>query len=52
MLPTGSPRAVVLLDDNHMPGGGKTRLSKMFLRSKGWLCVLDWQQSLWVKGCH
>lgn len=40
---------VVLLDDNHLPGGGKTRLAKAFLRENGWSCVLDWQQSVWAK---
>lgn len=44
-----SSRAVVLLDDNDLPFGGKTRLAKEFLAKHEWLCVLDWQQSLWVR---
>lgn len=41
---------VILLDDNHLPGGGKTRLAKTFLRENGWWCILDWQQSVWTRG--
>ncbi len=42
-------KSVVLLDDNDFPGGGKTRLTKSYLREKGWRCVLDFQQSVWIK---
>lgn len=45
-----SESAVVLLDDNSLPGGGKTRLSKQFLYAHKWRCLLDWQQSLWFRG--
>jgi hypothetical protein len=45
-----SEHAVVLLDDNELPGGGKTRLTKEYLITKPeWKLVLDLQQSLWVK---
>jgi hypothetical protein len=44
-----SPGAVVLLDDNALPFGGKTRLSKKFLSDRGWYCLLDWAQSLWIR---
>jgi hypothetical protein len=44
-----SDTAIVLLDDNDLPHGGKTRLTKEFLRQHGWTCLLDWQQSLWVR---
>lgn len=45
-----SEHAVVLLDDNELPGGGKTRLTKDYLISKPeWKLVLDMQQSLWVR---
>jgi hypothetical protein len=41
--------AVVILDDNSLPQGGKTRLAKRFLVKRDWLCVLDWQQSVWIR---
>ena len=44
-----TPGAVVLLDDNGLPFGGKTKLSKQFLSERGWFCLLDWQQSLWIR---
>jgi len=40
---------VVLLDDNRWENGGKTKLTNAFLKEKGWLCLIDYQQSLWVK---
>lgn len=42
-------KSIVLLDDNDFPGGGKTRLTKNYLFNTGWRCVLDLQQSLWIK---
>ena len=45
-----SLRACVLLDDNYFKNGGKTRLSKEYLKSKGWICLLDYYQSLWTRG--
>lgn len=44
-----SDRAIVVLDDNSLPGGGKTRLTKEWLASRGWTCLLDWQQSVWIR---
>jgi hypothetical protein len=44
-----STGAVVLLDDNQHPGGGKTKLSKQFLAERNWLCLIDWHQSLWIR---
>ena len=42
--------AILLLDDNHLPGGGKPRLVKEYLlQQPEWLCVMDYQQSLWIK---
>jgi hypothetical protein len=41
--------AVVLMDDNNFPGGGKTKLSKKYLLDNGWLCLMDWQQTLWIR---
>lgn len=40
---------VVLLDDNNLSGGGKPKLLKEYLFRKRWKCLLDYQQSLWVK---
>ena len=44
---------VVLLDDNDpnsaFPNGGKTRLSKFFLKEKGFHLVLEGKQSLWQR---
>jgi hypothetical protein len=42
------PGSVVLMDDNHLPGGGKPRLAKRALSELGWICVLDAEQSLWL----
>jgi len=42
-------KTVVLLDDNNFLDGGKTKLAKIYLKEHGWRCVLDYQQSLWIK---
>lgn len=47
--PNLSPKAVVLLDDNDLPGGGKTAMAKEFLFKKKWKLLYDAQQSLWVR---
>jgi hypothetical protein len=47
-LPWLHGRSVVLMDDNHLPGGGKPRLAKRLLSELGWRCVLDAQQTLWI----
>lgn len=44
-----TPGGLVLLDDNDFPGGGKTKLTKMFLSSTGWKEIISGQQSLWSK---
>lgn len=41
--------SIVMIDDNDLPGGGKSRLAKRFLHSDGWVCLLDLQQTLWVR---
>ncbi|HZU13447.1 MAG TPA: class I SAM-dependent methyltransferase [Chloroflexota bacterium] len=48
-LPHLSPSAVILLDDNWYENGGKTRLSKRYLAERGWICLLDSHQSLWMR---
>ena len=40
---------IILLDDNTLPGGGKTKMTKEFLEKMGAICVMDFQQSLWIK---
>lgn len=45
-----STNAIVLLDDNNLPGGGKTRLTKEYLLTKGWVNLMDGYQSLWIRG--
>lgn len=42
--------SIVLIDDNELPGGGKSRLARQQLREWGWTCLLDLQQTLWVPG--
>jgi hypothetical protein len=41
--------AVVMLGGNDFPEGGKTRLAKEFLRQRDWFCLLDLQQSVWIR---
>ncbi len=48
-MPRLNEKAVVLLDDNGFSHGGKTRLSKSYLRGIGWNEVLEGQQSLWIR---
>lgn len=48
IYPQLAPGAVVLLDDNALPGGGKTQLAKAYLADRSWTCILDHQQSLWL----
>jgi len=40
---------ILMIDDNQLPGGGKSRLAKDYLASTGWTCLLDHQQTLWVR---
>ena len=42
-------KTIVLVDDNQLPGGGKPRLLKEHLGAAGWICLIDFQQSLWVR---
>jgi hypothetical protein len=41
--------SIVLIDDNNLPGGGKARLVKDQLIKDGWICLLDYQQSVWIR---
>lgn len=42
-------KSIVLLDDNSWKNGGKCKLTKEYLIEKGWTCLLDDFQSLWIK---
>ncbi len=42
-------QSVILIDDNNLAGGGKPRLAKFLLIERGWRCLLDHQQTLWIK---
>jgi SAM-dependent methyltransferase len=41
--------SVVLLDDNNFENGGKCKQSIAFLQEKGWRCLWNDKQSLWIK---
>ena len=43
------PNAVVLIDDNLMPLGGKSKMTKEFLIKKRWKQLIDSQQALFVR---
>ena len=47
--PKLTQNSIILLDDNDFPNGGKTKLTKEYLLKNNWQCVLDHQQSLWIK---
>jgi len=42
-------KSVILLDDNDLPGGGKTKLTKDYLSKNDWICLLDLKQSVWIR---
>lgn len=42
-------KTILLIDDNQLPGGGKPKKLKEYLVANKWKCLLDFQQSLWVK---
>ena len=44
-----SRKAVVLFDDNRLPNGGKPAKAKLWLQGKGWKCIMDYHQSLWIR---
>lgn len=48
-FPHLSEKAIVLMDDNRLPGGGKPAKAKLWLQQQGWTCVMDYHQTLWVK---
>ena len=42
------PGSMVLIDDNDMTNGGKSRLTKKYLKERGWRLVFDGDQTLWM----
>ena len=48
-LPHLHDKTIILIDDNALAGGGKSRVAKERLIELGWTCLLDWQQTLWIK---
>jgi len=48
-LPKLHEDSIILLDDNLFANGGKTRMCKEFLQKNGWICLMDYKQTLWVK---
>lgn len=42
-------KSIVVLDDNAWPKGGKCKLTKDYLIEKGWECLWDDFQSVWIK---
>ena len=48
-FPNLTRNAIVMIDDNYFENGGKTRLAKEFLREKGFICLLDYYQTLWIR---
>lgn len=48
-LPHIHDKTIILIDDNNLPGGGKPRLAKDVLIELGYVCLYDWQQTLWLK---
>ena len=49
ILPSLSSEAIVLLDDNHVAFGGKTKLTKEFLLANNFKLLMDFQQSLFYR---
>jgi hypothetical protein len=48
-LPKMNANGIVLLDDNDFENGGKTRLTKEFLKEQGWYEDMEGKQSLWIR---
>lgn len=44
-----SDKSIILIDDNTLPGGGKTRLAKEWLVNNNWCCLFDFHQTLWIR---
>ena len=42
-------KSIIVLDDNDLPDGGKSRLTKEFLIENNWICLFDSKQSIWIR---
>lgn len=40
---------IILIDDNLFANGGKTAMCKKWLRNHGWICLMDYKQTLWIR---
>jgi hypothetical protein len=49
-MPKLSQKCIVVFDDAHYPGGGKSRLAREYLVEKDWHVVFDGSQSVWIRG--
>ncbi len=41
--------SIIVIDDCDLPGGGKGGKTRAYLRLKGWQCVMNNYQSVWVR---
>jgi hypothetical protein len=48
-LPNLHRDSIILIDDNWVPGGGKSRLAREWMFDNDWELLMDWQQTLWIK---
>ncbi len=48
-LPLLHDKSIILIDDNNLAGGGKSRVAKNWLLNNGYICLFDYQQTLWIK---
>jgi hypothetical protein len=48
-IKTLGSKPLILLDDNCLNNGGKPKILKEYLEQGGWVCLFDYQQSLWIK---
>ena len=48
-LPNLHDKSIVLIDENDLAGGGKSRLVRQELYKSDWECIIDDAQSLWLK---
>ena len=48
-LPNLHDKSIILIDDNLFANGGKTKLCKEYLQKHGWINLIDYKQTLWIK---
>jgi len=49
-MPKLTNKCIIIFDDVHYPGGGKSRLAYQYLMEQGWHIVFDGSQSVWIRG--